>query len=92
MDGSEGVARPAPSLLVLFGASGDLTRRLLVPDLFGLFLEGLLPQGFAVLGVSPAHKVHQVAGKLQVTLVACVLCPAEDRLLAHRLDQRAGDL
>ncbi len=40
------------SLLVIFGASGDLTRRLLVPDLFGLFLEGLLPEGFAVLGVS----------------------------------------
>ncbi|MBI5418525.1 MAG: glucose-6-phosphate dehydrogenase [Deltaproteobacteria bacterium] len=41
-----------PSLLVIFGASGDLTRRLLVPDLFGLFAEKLLPEGFAVLGVS----------------------------------------
>ena len=40
------------SLLVIFGASGDLTRRLLVPGLFELFVEGLLPQGFAVLGVS----------------------------------------
>jgi glucose-6-phosphate 1-dehydrogenase len=43
---------PPPCLLVIFGASGDLTRRLLIPDLFGLYREGLLPKGFTVLGVS----------------------------------------
>ena len=30
-------------LLVIFGASGDLTRRKLVPALFELFTAGLLP-------------------------------------------------
>ena len=45
MRGSERLAQPAPCLLVIFGASGDLTRRLLIPDLYGLFLEGLLPEG-----------------------------------------------
>ncbi len=43
---------PPPCLLVIFGASGDLTRRLLIPDLFGLYTERLLPEAFAVLGVS----------------------------------------
>jgi glucose-6-phosphate 1-dehydrogenase len=43
---------PPPCLLVIFGASGDLTRRLLIPDLFGLYREGLLPETFTVLGVS----------------------------------------
>ncbi len=43
---------PLPCLLVIFGASGDLTKRKLVPALFGLFREKLLPEGFAVLGVS----------------------------------------
>jgi glucose-6-phosphate 1-dehydrogenase len=43
---------PPPCLLVIFGASGDLTRRLLIPDLFGLSTERLLPEAFAVLGVS----------------------------------------
>jgi glucose-6-phosphate 1-dehydrogenase len=43
---------PPPCLLVIFGASGDLTKRKLVPALFGLFREKLLPEGFAVLGVS----------------------------------------
>ena len=47
-----GIETPPPSLLVIFGASGDLTSRLLIPDLYGLFMEGLLPERFSVLGVS----------------------------------------
>jgi len=43
---------PPPCLLVIFGASGDLTKRKLVPALFGLFRERLLPEEFAVLGIS----------------------------------------
>lgn len=45
-------AVPPPCLLVLFGASGDLTRRKLVPALYGLSRETLLPPEFAVVGVS----------------------------------------
>jgi glucose-6-phosphate 1-dehydrogenase len=37
---------------VIFGASGDLARRKLVPALFDLHREKMLPGGFAVLGVS----------------------------------------
>ena len=36
--------------LVIFGASGDLTHRKLVPALFELFLQRRLPSEFAVLG------------------------------------------
>jgi glucose-6-phosphate 1-dehydrogenase len=43
---------PPPLALVIFGATGDLTRRKLIPALFNLFCEGLLPERFAVLGVS----------------------------------------
>jgi len=44
---------PTPNcLLVIFGASGDLTRRKLVPALFELYTAGLLPAGLGVLGVS----------------------------------------
>ena len=39
-------------ILVIFGASGDLTRRKLVPALFDLYTLKLLPERFAVLGVS----------------------------------------
>jgi glucose-6-phosphate 1-dehydrogenase len=46
-------ARPAdPCALVIFGASGDLTHRLLVPALYNLAVEGLLPEAFALIGVA----------------------------------------
>src|SRR5207245_4139194 len=45
--------KPAgPCVMVVFGAAGDLTRRKLVPALYNLAQEKLLPRNFAVLGVS----------------------------------------
>jgi glucose-6-phosphate 1-dehydrogenase len=38
-------------LLIIFGASGDLTKRKLVPALFNLYKQQLLPSRFAILGV-----------------------------------------
>jgi glucose-6-phosphate 1-dehydrogenase len=49
--GSE-VRRPDPCVLVIFGASGDLTSRKLLPGLWNLHCEGQLPEGFAVIGVA----------------------------------------
>jgi glucose-6-phosphate 1-dehydrogenase len=36
--------------LLLFGATGDLSRRMLLPSLYGLDADGLLPDGLAILG------------------------------------------
>jgi glucose-6-phosphate 1-dehydrogenase len=44
------VKPPEPQAVVIFGASGDLTRRKLLPAFYHLFVEGLLPQGFAIVG------------------------------------------
>jgi glucose-6-phosphate 1-dehydrogenase len=41
-----------PCVFVLFGASGDLTKRKLIPALFNLVQAKLLPDTFAVMGVS----------------------------------------
>jgi glucose-6-phosphate 1-dehydrogenase len=41
-----------PFLLVIFGASGDLTARNLLPALFHLYVSGSLPESFAILGCS----------------------------------------
>jgi glucose-6-phosphate 1-dehydrogenase len=47
--------RPAdPCIFVVFGAAGDLTKRLLVPALYNLAAERLLPECFAVVGVARA--------------------------------------
>jgi glucose-6-phosphate 1-dehydrogenase len=44
--------RPDAHLIVVFGANGDLARRKLLPALFHLYQEGLLPERFAVVGSS----------------------------------------
>lgn len=42
----------SPCSLVIFGASGDLTERKLLPALFNLFLNGVLPSAFTITGCS----------------------------------------
>ena len=44
--------RADPCILVIFGASGDLTRSKLLPAIFNLTESGHLPEEFAVLGVA----------------------------------------
>ena len=39
-----------PCAIVIFGASGDLTRRKLIPSLFKLYTNGLLPDEFLIVG------------------------------------------
>jgi glucose-6-phosphate 1-dehydrogenase len=43
---------PEPTAVVIFGASGDLTKRKLLPALFHLEQAGLLPGEFSVVGVA----------------------------------------
>lgn len=45
-------ALPPPCGMVVFGASGDLTMRKIVPSLFHLFQRGLLSDQFFLLGVA----------------------------------------
>ena len=41
---------PSPQAIVVFGASGDLTRRKILPALYNLARQGLLPDRYAVVG------------------------------------------
>jgi glucose-6-phosphate 1-dehydrogenase len=45
--------RPDNHVIVLFGATGDLAKRKLLPGLYHLFVAGLLPKGFRIIGSSP---------------------------------------
>jgi glucose-6-phosphate 1-dehydrogenase len=48
--------KPAdPCALVIFGAFGDLTKRLVVPALYNLCHTGVLPENFALIGVDLAE-------------------------------------
>ena len=43
--------RADPCVMVLFGATGDLAKRKLLPGLYNLYKDKLLPDGFAIVGV-----------------------------------------
>jgi glucose-6-phosphate 1-dehydrogenase len=44
--------RPDPCILVIFGASGDLTSKKLIPALYALSVRRLLPDRFAIIGAA----------------------------------------
>lgn len=55
----EGLSRrrtPDPCTIVLFGASGDLTQRKLLPALYNLARDGLLPAKLAIVGFARREK------------------------------------
>jgi glucose-6-phosphate 1-dehydrogenase len=54
-EGLEQERVPDPSCLVIFGASGDLTQRKLVPGLYSLAHDGLLPPGQTIIGFARAE-------------------------------------
>src|SRR6059058_3388039 len=44
-----------PCILVIFGAAGDLTKRKLIPAIYNLRKDNLLPDSFAIIGVARAE-------------------------------------
>ncbi len=58
-EGEDRTLRPPPTALVIFGATGDLNRRKLVPALFELFRDGHLPSNFVVVGASRKEVADQ---------------------------------
>ncbi len=54
--GLESTRTPGPTSLVIFGATGDLTRRKLLPALYNLSVDSLLPSRFAMIGFARRDK------------------------------------
>jgi len=50
---------PEPGVVVIFGASGDLTSRKLVPALYELASQRKLPMEFAIVGISRTEMGHE---------------------------------
>lgn len=49
---------PPPCILTIFGASGDLTKKKLIPALYNLMNDGLLPPNFVCVGFARREKTH----------------------------------
>jgi glucose-6-phosphate 1-dehydrogenase len=58
---SSGVSRakPGPTVFVLFGATGDLAKRLVLPAFYRLALEGLLPRRWLLVGNGRGDVAHE---------------------------------
>ncbi len=79
-----------PCVFVLFGASGDLTKRKLIPALFNLVQAKLLPDTFAVMGVS-VDDLDVEAFRKQVSEFLPTNDPAALDWLRNRLFYERGD-
>src|ERR1700739_804782 len=56
-------AMPEPCSVVIFGATGDLTHRKLIPALYNLAADGDLPAGLSVVGFARRDKTDEVFRK-----------------------------
>ncbi len=61
---------PEPAIVVIFGASGDLTKRKLLPALFHLEQASLLPPEFAVVGVARRPLQDKFAQDMQDGIIS----------------------
>jgi glucose-6-phosphate 1-dehydrogenase len=86
---------PDPQAIVIFGASGDLTRRKLLPAFYHLFVEGLLPQGFAIVGYARSQltdeEFHERARSSIEEFSRCELSGEEWAEFRSRLAYIAGE-
>jgi glucose-6-phosphate 1-dehydrogenase len=67
MSDTSGFATPSNRVLVLFGATGDLAARKLLPGLFHLYRVGLMPDEFRIIG-SGRHAPDDFAGHVEQAL------------------------
>ena len=76
-------SRTPVAKLLLFGATGDLAQRMLLPSLYGLHVDGLLPEGLTITGT--ARSVHSDASYKKFAKAAL-----DEFLPADRKDDKAA--
>jgi glucose-6-phosphate 1-dehydrogenase len=84
-----------PCSIVIFGASGDLTRRKLAPSLYNLYLSEALPESFVVLGAGRSEMSReQFHDEIKQALEGMDLAKWEDfasRLYYYRVDLNSSE-
>jgi len=77
-----------PTVLVIFGASGDLAKRKLLPALYNLAHDGALPERFHLIGVSRREKGHEdYAAEADEAIRAHSRREPDDQVLAALLSE-----
>jgi glucose-6-phosphate 1-dehydrogenase len=86
---AETVAVAPPCATVIFGAGGDLTKRLVVPALYNLVLAGRLPNGFRLVGVDRANLTVEDWRKSLTNMMNEFVASGGGEFKADHLDQTA---
>ena len=85
-------AAPAPaSTLVIFGAGGDLVKRLLMPALYNLSAAGLLADGFGVVALDHTERDDEAYRRRQTDAMRSFVADKGGELSAGSLDECAWD-
>jgi glucose-6-phosphate 1-dehydrogenase len=74
--------------MMIFGAAGDLTKRLIVPALYNLVRGGKLPDGFAVIGVDHSDETTE-AWRQKLAEMMQAFARASDRKQGEAIDEQA---
>ena len=89
-------SRPEPCVIVIFGASGDLTARKLVPALHQLFADGQMPECFRILGFARTRQeTDEFRGRLRESVSRFARAKPMDeavwRKFAAHIEYHRGD-
>ena len=83
------------NVMAIFGASGDLTKRKLIPALYNLRKDGLLPDDFAIIGISRREMSdEEFRAKLREDIAKFAAADTDPSIwewLADRVHYLAGD-
>ena len=65
--------------IIIVGASGDLTRRKLIPSLFSLYCNGMLPENFRVFGYARSKMDDAACREMFKENLTCRFLPDDER-------------
>jgi glucose-6-phosphate 1-dehydrogenase len=80
--------RLSSAVITIFGAAGDLTKRLIVPALYNLVRGGKLPEGFAIIGVDHNDETTE-AWRQSLAEMMQAFARASDRKPGEAIDEQA---
>jgi glucose-6-phosphate 1-dehydrogenase len=85
----ETVAVAPPCAMVIFGAGGDLTKRLVAPALYNLVTAKRLPDGFRLVGVDHGRRTVEEWRKSLTDMMHEFVASRDGEFQADGIDQRA---
>ncbi len=86
---AETVAVAPPCAMVIFGAGGDLTKRLVTPALYNLVTAKRLPDGFRLIGVDHGNRTVDDWRKTLTDMMNEFVAKRDGEFQADRIDQTA---